>query len=250
LKKKPFTIGAGEGLALGWARLGATILSVMVHLLAGVAAVALPSMAPRQPSFYVLAYLIGPAGADGGGASRRDRAAAIRPRPAAASRRAEAAPASAGADARRLKPAPQASDALASASASDAGTHGGPAARDGYGALSGSGRGDGSAGDGWGEGSTEAHPRYAENPAPAYPDWARRSNQQGTVVLRVLVAADGSVTRVEIARSSGFDSLDRSALATVRARWRFVPANRGGLAVASWVLVPIRFALADASIGD
>ncbi len=67
------------------------------------------------------------------------------------------------------------------------------------------------------------------------------------MTLHVLVAADGTVERVELAQSSGFDSLDRSAFETVRTRWRFVPARRDGAAVESWVLVPIRFTLAEAS---
>ena len=79
------------------------------------------------------------------------------------------------------------------------------------------------------------------------PTAARRREQQGTVTVKVLVGADGSVERAEIADSSGFDALDNAALDTVRARWRFVPARHGGLAVESWVLVPIRFALLEAN---
>ncbi len=82
---------------------------------------------------------------------------------------------------------------------------------------------------------------------PIYPAVARRREQQGTVTVRVLVGADGSVERAEIADSSGFDALDDAALDTVRSRWRFVPARRAGLAVESWVLVPIRFALLEAN---
>jgi protein TonB len=67
------------------------------------------------------------------------------------------------------------------------------------------------------------------------------------VTVRVLVGADGSVERAEISDSSGFDSLDAAALDTVRSRWRFVPARHGGIAVESWVLVPIRFALLEAN---
>jgi len=65
-------------------------------------------------------------------------------------------------------------------------------------------------------------------------------------VLRVLIGEDGTVKRVEIAQSSGFDSLDDSAVQTVRTRWRFVAARRDGVAVESWVEVPIRFALTEA----
>jgi periplasmic protein TonB len=92
-----------------------------------------------------------------------------------------------------------------------------------------------------------AHADYAKNPPPIYPASARRRAQQGTVTVKVLVGADGSVERAEISDSSGFDSLDDAALDTVRSRWRFVPARHGGIAVESWVLVPIRFALLEAN---
>jgi len=66
------------------------------------------------------------------------------------------------------------------------------------------------------------------------------------VLLRVEVGVDGLAKRIEIARSSGFDSLDQSAMETVRSRWRFVPARRDGVAVESWCEIPIRFALTEA----
>lgn len=96
----------------------------------------------------------------------------------------------------------------------------------------------------------EGHAAYGEAPAPDYPIDARRMEQQGVVMLRVLVAADGSTKRVEIARSSGFQLLDTVARDTVRERWRFVPAMRDGAAVESWVIVPIRFALTEADASD
>ncbi len=106
----------------------------------------------------------------------------------------------------------------------------------------GAGTGTGS-GRGFGNGMQLAHADYGSNPAPQYPARSRRRAEQGTVILHVLVAADGLVERVEVAESSGFDDLDVSALETVRTRWRFVPARRDGHPVESWVLVPIRFAL-------
>jgi len=102
------------------------------------------------------------------------------------------------------------------------------------------------AGGGDGDSDSTAHADYGSDPAPAYPAVARRREEQGTVTVRVLIGADGSVERAEIADSSGFDSLDDAALDTVRSRWRFVPARHGGVAVESWVLVPIRFALVEA----
>jgi protein TonB len=44
-----------------------------------------------------------------------------------------------------------------------------------------------------------------------------------------------------VLKSSGYDMLDQSALETVRARWRFIPARRDGVPVADTVQVPIRF---------
>jgi protein TonB len=92
-----------------------------------------------------------------------------------------------------------------------------------------------------------AHAEYGMNPVPTYPASARRREQQGTVTLKVQVGADGSVVRAEVAESSGYEALDDAALQSVRARWRFVPARRAGVAFESWVLVPIRFALTEAN---
>ena len=102
-------------------------------------------------------------------------------------------------------------------------------------------------GDSAGMGDGEAHAEYGADPAPLYPASARRDGEQGEVTLRVLVAADGSVKRVEISQSSGFERLDDSALETVSHKWRFEPARRMGVRVESWVVVPIRFRLSEAS---
>ena len=83
---------------------------------------------------------------------------------------------------------------------------------------------------------------YLRNPAPAYPPLARRNGEQGRVLLRVLVAPDGSAQEVLVNVSSGHPRLDEAALAAVR-QWRFVPARLGRDAVEAWVIVPIAFAL-------
>jgi protein TonB len=83
---------------------------------------------------------------------------------------------------------------------------------------------------------------YLHNPRPAYPMLSRRLREEGQVMLRVLVSADGQPARVELRTSSGSDRLDRAAQEAV-ARWRFVPARRGDVAVEAWVLVPIVFKL-------
>jgi len=62
------------------------------------------------------------------------------------------------------------------------------------------------------------------------------------VLLRVLVSADGDARTVEIRTSSGYETLDRTAVETVR-RWRFVPARLGTTPVEAWVIVPLSFQL-------
>ncbi|MDI1301163.1 MAG: energy transducer TonB [bacterium] len=83
---------------------------------------------------------------------------------------------------------------------------------------------------------------YASNPKPVYPPVSRRLNESGVSRLHVLVAADGHVQKIEIARSSGFTRLDQAAIAAVR-DWTFAPARQGENAVAAWVLVPVNWNL-------
>jgi protein TonB len=83
---------------------------------------------------------------------------------------------------------------------------------------------------------------YLQNPKPPYPSISKRLGEQGTVVVRVLIGADGLPQKAELKQSSGFDRLDRVALETVM-KWRYVPGKRGGIAQAMWVNVPINFLL-------
>lgn len=83
---------------------------------------------------------------------------------------------------------------------------------------------------------------YLRNPPPQYPPAARRSGDEGTVLLKVLVTSDGTAARVELDRSSGSVLLDGAALDAVRI-WRFVPARRGAQNVEDWVRVPVVFRL-------
>lgn len=83
---------------------------------------------------------------------------------------------------------------------------------------------------------------YLSNPAPEYPALSRQRHEQGRVLLRVHVLADGHPDQVLLHESSGFSRLDQAALEVVP-RWRFVPAQAGGVDVAGWVVVPIRFSL-------
>jgi protein TonB len=83
---------------------------------------------------------------------------------------------------------------------------------------------------------------YLANPAPEYPAEARRMRQEGRVLLRVLVAADGHAQEVSLDHGCGSPQLDEAAAAAVR-KWRFTPARRGDSAVDAWALIPILFKL-------
>jgi periplasmic protein TonB len=83
---------------------------------------------------------------------------------------------------------------------------------------------------------------YLNNPKPAYPAASRRLGEEGRVVLRVQVNAEGQADAVDIKVSSGFPRLDAAAREAV-ARWRFVPARRGEIPFPSAVLVPVVFNL-------
>lgn len=85
---------------------------------------------------------------------------------------------------------------------------------------------------------------YLNNPAPGYPPLSRRLGEQGKVLLRVQVSAEGKPLAVEVKKSSGFARLDEAA-SKAAAKWRFVPARQGDAAVVSWVEVPIQFSLQE-----
>jgi protein TonB len=224
---------------------------------------------PTAPGDFVLAYLVaGGGGGDAGRGGARQRASGASPIHATAR---SAPPRAARKPRRRIEEldsevailAPTGSVAPAPPIDSEhdghwrirddspdgaSGAHSAAVSGIGTGPSGGAAAGVGAGGDGaGGDPNSTAHADYARNPLPAYPAIARRRAEQGTVTVSVLVGADGSVERAEVADSSGFDTLDAAALETVRSRWRFVPARRGGHAVESWVLVPIRFALIEAN---
>lgn len=76
------------------------------------------------------------------------------------------------------------------------------------------------------------------DPEPVDKAWLARHG--GTAVLRIFVDAEGTVVAPEVVKPLGL-GLDQEALRAVR-RWKFRPASRNGVPVASTVLVEITFA--------
>ena len=93
-----------------------------------------------------------------------------------------------------------------------------------------------------GAATVAASPRYHTNPTPDYPLPCKRRREEGTVLLNVLVQADGLPAAISLNRSSGHPLLDRAALDAVR-RWTFEPGRAAGAPVSSLVVVPVRFSL-------
>jgi protein TonB len=86
----------------------------------------------------------------------------------------------------------------------------------------------------------EELPEAIERVAPDYPTWAQDKGVQGTVFVQALVGRDGRVRDVRVV--SSIPMLDDYAIAAVK-QWRFRPAMTGGVPVAVWVGVPVKFSL-------
>jgi protein TonB len=64
-----------------------------------------------------------------------------------------------------------------------------------------------------------------------YPPISRRLGEQGKVLLKFTVNADGSVSNVTVAKSSGYSRLDQAAVRCA-SHWDYHPATQGGKPIA------------------
>lgn len=87
-------------------------------------------------------------------------------------------------------------------------------------------------------------PDFTANRPPTYPAEAIRRRLEGTVLLRLHVAATGRVERVDIVETSGHAILDGAAVEAI-GNWRGRPAHRAGQSVATVELLPVRFKFRD-----
>jgi len=78
-------------------------------------------------------------------------------------------------------------------------------------------------------------------PEPAYSEEARKAKYQGTVVLLIVVDAQGNTTDARVVKPLGM-GLDEKAVESVRT-WKFKPALRSGVPVAVRVYVEVSFRL-------
>jgi len=83
---------------------------------------------------------------------------------------------------------------------------------------------------------------HLNNRAPVYPRASLRRHEEGTVILELLVRADGTVGSVRVKESSGYQRLDNAALKAVR-HWHYVPARQSNKAIDFWYQQPLVFSM-------
>jgi len=105
----------------------------------------------------------------------------------------------------------------------------------------GPGRGGGIGGGVFRVGGGVSAPRAIDSPSPDYSEEARKAKYQGTVVLWLIVDANGKPRDVKVARSLGM-GLDQKAIEAVRL-WKFQPAMKDGTPVAVQINVEVNFHL-------
>lgn len=86
------------------------------------------------------------------------------------------------------------------------------------------------------------------NKMPPYPRAAGRRGEEGSVEMLVMLAADGRVTSVEVAVSSGHPDLDQTAQNAV-SHWHFRPAMRNGVAVPTQMMQVFNFKIDRGGFG-
>jgi periplasmic protein TonB len=105
----------------------------------------------------------------------------------------------------------------------------------------GPGRGGGIGGGLYQVGGGVSAPRPIYSPDPDYSEEARKAKYQGTVVVWVVVGADGRPRDIRVYRSLGM-GLDEKAVEAIRT-WKFAPARKDGVPVAVQVNIEVSFHL-------
>lgn len=121
------------------------------------------------------------------------------------------------------------------------GTGNGTGVGEGNGGGFGKGDGAGYGGGVYSVGGNVTAPVAIYDPDPPYSEEARKAKYSGTVVLSLIVDAQGNVREVQVAKPLGL-GLDENAVATVKT-WKFKPAQRNGAPVAVRMLAEVTFRL-------
>ena len=79
---------------------------------------------------------------------------------------------------------------------------------------------------------------------PSFPMASRRNQEEGTLLMRIQISADGTAGKVEVVRSSGHTRLDESAKSWI-ATCKFKPQTLDGKPVAGYANQTYTFTLRD-----
>jgi protein TonB len=90
-----------------------------------------------------------------------------------------------------------------------------------------------------------ARPIFDTHTTPDYPPIAARLSEQGSVRLSLSIDEQGYVTDAAVITSSGYDALDRAAVAWVRAHWRYAPALKDGVPIPALTSAVVTFRLTN-----
>jgi len=75
---------------------------------------------------------------------------------------------------------------------------------------------------------------------PKYPEEVRRAAEGGVVHVEVMISAKGLVTEARVVKREGSELLEATSLTAAR-EWRFEPAQKGGVAVDSKIVIPFQY---------
>jgi TonB family protein len=84
-------------------------------------------------------------------------------------------------------------------------------------------------------------PRAIYQPDPEYPEEVRKARYQGVSVLSLIVDVDGKPRDIKIVMPLG-KGLDEKAIEAVKT-WRFEPATKDGVPVATEIRIEVQFRL-------
>ena len=77
---------------------------------------------------------------------------------------------------------------------------------------------------------------------PEYPEYCRRHNQEGTIIISVRILANSMIDSIKVVKSSGYFRLDNAAIEALK-KAKFIPAKRAGIPVASTKGIAFKFQL-------
>ncbi len=78
---------------------------------------------------------------------------------------------------------------------------------------------------------------------PVFPVELRRAGASGATVIEYFAAADGTVEKAQVLKSSGFEALDQLALSSVLSCKRVTPGTVKGVPTAMWSKVTFSWEL-------